>query len=154
MLTKHKMPANCPICSGDLYPTEMTCSGCGTQIRSDFQECSFCRLSPEQLQFAVIFLGSRGNLSAVGDELDISYPTVARRLEAVLSALAGSGAAAAPAPVTSGKASPAAELAGPAKSAVDARSDDERARERREILEMLDRGEITAEQATRQLKDL
>jgi hypothetical protein len=151
MTPKHRVPPACPVCSGTLYPSEVTCEACGTQVRSAFKECAFCRLSPEQLQFVEIFLRSRGNLSGVGDELDISYPTVARRLDAVLSALDGnagtSGATASvsapPPPLEPPPAAPAPDI-----------DEEVRARERREILDMLDRGDITAEQATRRLQDL
>jgi hypothetical protein len=144
MTVKHRVPAACPVCAGSLHPSEVTCESCGTQVRSAFAECAFCRLTPDQLQFVQIFLRSRGNLSGVGDELDISYPTVARRLEAVLAALDGkqvqAGAvAAAPKPPTE----PEPDI-----------DEEARAKGRREILEMLDRGDITAEQATRRLQDL
>lgn len=149
MTLKHRVPPACPVCSGSLYPSEVTCESCGTQVRSAFKECAFCRLTPDQLQFVEIFLRSRGNLSGVGDELDISYPTVARRLDAVLAALEGKAAsngasqAALPAPAVPLPSSPEPDI-----------DEEVRARERREILDMLDRGDITAEQATRRLQDL
>jgi len=149
MTIRHKVPPGCPVCSGSLYPTEVTCSDCGTQVRSAFQGCGFCRLTADQLQFVEIFLRSRGNLSGVGDELDISYPTVARRLEAVVAALDGR--------VGSTPAVPVAPAASPVPVPPEAepkRTDDDLARERREILEMLDHGDITAEEATRRLQDL
>jgi hypothetical protein len=91
-----------------------------------------------------LFLRSRGNLSSVGEELDTSYPTVTRRLDAVLAALRINGAAG------HGRANglateqhePPVQPAPPDES------------ERLQILEMLDRGEITAEEATRRLKEL
>ena len=153
MTIRHKVPPGCPVCSGSLYPTEVTCSDCGTQVRSAFQGCGFCRLTADQLQFVEIFLRSRGNLSGVGDELDISYPTVARRLEAVVAALdgrAGSPPTVSPAvPVA-----PAAPQVPVPPVAESKRTEDDLARERREILEMLDHGDITAEEATRRLQDL
>lgn len=154
MPAKHKIPPHCPVCVGDLYPTEVTCSDCGTRIQSAFEPSRFCRLTAEQLQFVEIFLRSRGNLSGVGDELDISYPTVTRRLEAVLTAIAppGTPVPTAQLPMPSHPSSsppPAPSLALPPE-----RSEEERARERREILEMLDRGDITADQATHRLQEL
>jgi len=162
MTTRHKRPTSCPVCSGSLHASEVTCADCGTQIRSAFAECAFCRLSADQLQFVEIFLRSRGNLSGVGDELDISYPTVARRLEAVLAALDSrdslASAPAAPAPPPGPSRSPTPPVPSlaepPAAAAPPGKSEEDRARERREILEMLDRGDITADQATRMLQEL
>lgn len=83
------------------------------------------------MEFLELFLSSRGNLSSVGEEMGISYPTVSKRLDAVLNTLglhADNGHAVIPAPVLD---------AGRSK-----------------ILEMLDRGEITADEATRRLQEL
>src|SRR2546423_11449736 len=85
----NKMLARCPVCAGNLHVTEVSCQHCGTNVRSEFEPCRFCRLSAEQLHFVELFLRSRGNLTSVGDDLDISYPTVTRRLEAIISALEG-----------------------------------------------------------------
>src|SRR5206468_2783062 len=79
----------CPVCAGDLHVTEVSCARCGTKVQSEFEPCRFCRLSAEQLHFVELFLRSRGNLTSIGDDLDISYPTVTRRLEAIISALDG-----------------------------------------------------------------
>ena len=99
-------------------------------MSGSFQGCGFCGLASDQLQFLRTFLTHRGNLSGVGGELGISYPTVAKRLDAVLAALGLNG--------DGGVSEP-----------------DHRVElERLHILEQLDRGEITAEEATRKLKDL
>ena len=124
--------SSCPVCSESFFISELSCESCGTRIKGSFRSCSFCRLTPDQLQFLEVFLVSRGNLSGVGGELGISYPTVAKRLDSVLSALGLNGA----------------EHAEPGPS------QEELERERAQALEMLDRGEITAEEATRRLRDL
>lgn len=136
----HKMLSRCPVCAGTLHVTEIACNSCNTKIQSEFEACRFCRLSPDQLQFVELFLRSRGNLTSIGDELDISYPTVTRRLEAILVALA------LPDDLNTARADPP-PVPPPDKP-------DPRDIDRRQILEMLDKGEITAEEATRQLKDL
>jgi hypothetical protein len=128
------MLSRCPVCSGAVHVTEIACGECGTKVQSAFETCRFCRLSLEQLEFVELFLRNRGNLTSVGDDLDISYPTVTRRLDAVLAALHPS----APAPA----------------APVDEPEAGRRDEDRRLILEMLDRGEISADEATRQLQDL
>jgi hypothetical protein len=119
--------AKCPVCGDSLHVTELACDSCETRIHGVFGACRFCSLPPDQEQFLELFLRNRGNLTGVGAELGVSHPTVAKRLDAVLAAL---------------------DLA-----AEDSRSllrEDERAR----IIEMLDRGEISAEDATRRLREL
>ena len=122
----------CPVCSTSLFVSELACGSCGTRVSGAFEGCGFCRLSPEQMQFVQIFLSNRGNLSGVGGELGISYPTVAKRLDAVLSILDLNG--------------DPSDLSDP--------TDRQMEKERLLILEQLDRGEITAEEATKRLKDL
>src|SRR2546423_5179346 len=94
----NKMLPRCPVCAGDLHVTEVSCAHCGTKVRSEFEPCRFCRLSGEQLHFVELFLRSRGNLTSIGDELDMSYPTVTRRLEAIIAALDGAESPRASAP--------------------------------------------------------
>ena len=131
--------SNCPVCSGEIYVSEVSCEACGTQVHGKFATCQYCKLIPEQLQFVQVFLRNRGNISGVGEELGISYPTVTKRLDGILAALGLSAA----------KPEPIAELTLTAPEP--ASSPDHR---RRAILEMLDQGEITAEEATRELSAL
>lgn len=129
-----KMLDRCPVCEGTMRITELSCAKCGAQVRAAFEPCRFCRLTLEQLQFVELFVRSRGNITTVGNDLGISYPTVSRRLDAVLSAL-GYTEETTPSPLPP-------------------RVRDDKDLARRGILEMLDRGDITAEEATRKLKDL
>lgn len=124
----------CPVCQQDLVTTELACPGCRTRIQGAFDRCPFCTLPADHLAFLSAFLRSRGNLSGVGAELGLSFPTVSRRLDALLVALSLRD--------EPGNA-PAVGVRSNACEGV-----------RRRILEQLDRGEITAEEATRQLRDL
>ena len=121
--------SNCPVCAESLEVSELACRCCHTQIRGHFDRCSFCSLSNEQSQFIALFL-HRGNLTSVASELTLSPPTVARRLDAILSTL--------------GLREPDAPFRRP----------EEREADRRKILEQLDKGEISADEATRLLRDL
>src|SRR5437588_4840410 len=83
----NKMLSACPVCAESLHVTELTCDSCGTRVQSVFETCRFCRLTRDQTHFVELFLRNRGNISNVGQELGVSYPTVAKRLDAVLTAL-------------------------------------------------------------------
>lgn len=77
----------CPICDSDTSVTKISCSACKTTIEGQFELCKFCRLTPEQKLFIDVFIKCRGNIKEVEKELGVSYPTVKNRLEDVANAL-------------------------------------------------------------------
>lgn len=118
------IPNKCPSCSGRLVVTELCCSDCKTTIKGSFELPQFAALSPEDENFLRVFLAARGNIKEVERQLNISYPTVKARLDALLNRL-GLGS-----------------LQAEAK------------RRRLEIVERLERGEIAAAEAVALLKGL
>ena len=118
------IPNKCPSCSGNVLVTELCCSDCKTTIKGSFELPQFALMSPEDENFLRIFLAARGNIKEVERQLNISYPTVRGRLEALLNRL-GLGS-----------------LQAEAK------------KRRLEIVERLERGEITAQVAIGLLKGL
>lgn len=125
------MPAvlgRCPVCGEDLRVTRLQCGTCHTAIEGSFSLGPFQRLTPEQLGFLAVFVKNRGVIRDVERELGISYPTVRGRLDDLLRALGYE----------------VREEGGP--TVVD------EADRRRQVLERLSQGEITAEQAHRLLK--
>ncbi len=125
--------AECPICGSGLRVTELSCSECSTVIRNAFEPCRFCALSRDHAALLESFLRSRGNVSSMASEMGVSFPTAARRLDGLLEALGLRGA----------------DLV---RSTPRSRPEQDRCR--REILEQLDRGDITAEEATRRIRDI
>jgi hypothetical protein len=77
----------CPICETGLRVTELTCPACNTRIVSDLMTCPFCNLPSDALAFLWAFLKARGNIKEVEKDLGISYPTVRRRLDDLLTGL-------------------------------------------------------------------
>ena len=129
----YKMPHRCPVCDHEMKISKLTCTYCPTKIEGEFSSCKFCRLPVEQLIFMEAFIKCRGNIKEVEKELGISYPTVRNRLDSVIEALGyGEGSEAVLEEET-----------------VD--SEDGSLR-RQGILEALERGEITAQEATRQMR--
>ncbi len=124
----HKVIGACPVCGQELEVTRLRCPNCETTIEGSFGLGPLRLLNPEQLEFVELFLKARGSLKELGEVLHISYPTVVNRLNDILIAL-GYRDSVRPA-------EDAAALAG----------------QRRELLERLARGEITADDAARQLK--
>lgn len=133
-----KLLTRCPVCEGLLGVTELTCGQCSTRIQGVFAACRFCRLTPEHLGFVELFLRCEGNLSRVGEELGISYPTVRNKLTAALTALGFVSDEAAAIPREEPKMA----------------SDEAMASHRREMLEAVARGELNIEEAAALLRDL
>lgn len=79
-----KMIKHCPVCNGDLIVSSLLCSNCKMEYRGEFEMNPFDRLSEDQTAFLYAFLKSRGNLSAVQANLQISYPTAKKRLGELL----------------------------------------------------------------------
>ena len=118
----HQIPDKDPVSGGELYISELASDDSGITIRGRFAVPRYARLDADQQTFLETFLRCRGVMSSVEKELGISYPTVRARLDQVLESL---------------------DLK-PAKSV----EEKERARnDRNEVLDQLERGEITAEEA-------
>ena len=114
----------CPVCGHDTEVTRISCNECDTHIEGHFKPCKFCILTPEQKLFIDVFIKCRGNIKEVEKELGISYPTVKNRLEDAASAL---GHKTNPEGVNANK--------------------------RKEVLDRLNDGEISVEEALGMLKE-
>ncbi len=77
----------CPVCGENTEITTIYCNDCGTKIEGHFDLCRFCRLTEEQKSFIETFIKCRGNIKEVEKELGISYPTVKNRLDDAANAL-------------------------------------------------------------------
>jgi len=83
----HDVIATCPVCASDLAVTRLHCGNCGTSLEGEFSVGRFGRLTRDQMALLESFLRSRGNLREMERELGISYPTVRSRVEALVRAL-------------------------------------------------------------------
>jgi hypothetical protein len=102
------------------------CPSCDTAIEGRFSTGHFANLTQEQLNFIVTFVRCEGKINRMEDELKLSYPTIRNRLHEVIRALG----------FEPGKDE------GP-------EIDDEK---RRSVLEELDAGKISADDAMRLLR--
>lgn len=119
----YKVINRCPICSSKLKITRLKCSQCGTVIENDFELSKLSYLTGEQLNFIEVFIKSRGNIKEVEKELGISYPTVRAKLDEVIAALGYTVARQKDMPYS------------------------------KDVIDMLESGEISAEQAINMLKE-
>lgn len=84
---KREVLGKCPVCGDELFVSKLSCHNCHTHIEGDFSLCKFCKLTDEQKQFVEIFIKSRGNIKEIEKEMGISYPTVRGKLENVIESL-------------------------------------------------------------------
>ncbi|MEN8173272.1 MAG: DUF2089 domain-containing protein [Chloroflexota bacterium] len=121
-----KLPAQCSYCGGELFLTEFTCQDCRTVTSGQFVTGTFSQLNQEQLAFVEIFIRYEGKLSRMEGELGLSYPTIRNRLHDVIRALGFE----------------------PGSDSSPTLSDDDR----RRILEELDAGNISYDDAMQKLQ--
>jgi hypothetical protein len=116
------MPTRCPITGGPLEVSRLESPHSGIVIEGRFQPNEFALLSQEHAELLRLFVKVRGNLKELERILGVSYPTVRLRFEGLLKALGYE--------VTESE----------VKS------------ERSAVLEMLEKGELNAEEATKRLQ--
>lgn len=123
----HKLPNQCPLCGGEIVVTRLYCQDCDTTIEGRFANTVFAQMTSEQLEFIETFVRCEGKITRMEVELGLSYPTIRNRLHEVIRALGYE---------------PGAE-----------EGDRITEEERQRILEDLDKGLITAEQAMRLFRE-
>ncbi|MDD2890090.1 MAG: DUF2089 family protein [bacterium] len=115
---------NCPFCRGEIFVKEFECKSCKTKIVGEFQRDKFSNLSPELLKFAEVFLLNEGNIKGVEETLGCSYPKVKGMLKELVQALGYEY-----------------------KEKKEEETGAIRKNKRKEVLDMLETGEITVEEA-------
>ena len=125
----HKLPARDPVTGGELYISEVSSEESGISIRGKFEIPVYARLDHDQQKFLEIFLKCRGMLNSVEREMNISYPTARARLDTLLESLGMK----------------------PTEPRDEGLRKEKQAERKRRVLEELERGEITAEEAKEKL---
>jgi hypothetical protein len=121
------LPSKCPICGGEIIVTKIYCRECDSTIEGRFTMGSFENLTPEQLGFIETFVRCEGKITRMEDEIGLSYPTIRNRLHEVIRAMGYEPGADEPVVM----------------------SDEDR----RKILESLEKGDITYQEAMSMLRE-
>jgi hypothetical protein len=125
----HKLPARDPVTGGELYISEVANDESGISIRGRFEVPLYASLDHDQQRFLEVFLRCRGMLNSVEKELGISYPTARARLDSLLEALNFK----------------------PVEPRDEGLKREKSTDKKRRILDQLERGEITPEEAKEKL---
>jgi hypothetical protein len=80
-------PTRCPICQNELTITRLHCEACETSLDGRFVGGPFAHLTRDQLDFVLTFIRCEGKLNRVETELGLSYPTLRNRLHEVIRTL-------------------------------------------------------------------
>ena len=118
----------CPSCSGDMLITQSSCTQCDTVVQGSYAGCPFCILDDEFLRFLEIFVISRGNIKEMERETGLGYWTIRSRLDELIEILQAHR-----------------EHREPQRKAMGAR---------RQVLEAVERGELSIVEAERMLAQL
>ena len=116
----------CPVCQNELTITRLHCESCDTTLDGRFAGGPFTHMTREQMEFIMTFIRCEGKLNRVEVELGLSYPTLRNRLHDIIRVLG----------YEPGKEEP-----------VDVSEE-----RRRQVLEDLDIGKLTADAAMRILR--
>jgi hypothetical protein len=117
----------CPVCGEHLIVSRYHCETCDTVIEGRFENSAFPGLTTEQIEFVKTFVRCEGRINRIEQEQHWgSYPTIRNRLREVIRAMGYE----------------------PGKEELIELPDDKR----RSVLEDLDTGRISAQDAMRRLR--
>jgi len=83
----HPLPSQCPICGGEVIVTQINCRDCSTTIEGQFSSRTFSQLTEKQMDFVETFVRLEGKITHMEKELGYSYPTIRKLLHDVIRAL-------------------------------------------------------------------
>lgn len=84
---KKKLLGKCPVCEGNIIVSELKCMDCETKIQGEFPLSKFDYLDENLQDFALVFIKNAGNIKSIEKELNISYPTVKKTLDDLITSL-------------------------------------------------------------------
>ncbi len=116
----------CPVCGENLIVARYHCESCDITIEGRFENNAFPGLTGQQIEFVKTFVRCEGKINRMEDELDLSYPSIRNLLKEVIRAMGYE----------------------PDKDVSPEISEEKR----RSVLDDLDSGKISADDATRLLR--
>ncbi len=118
----NKFTRKCPYCYGEMVVERLRCRHCDVAVEGVFETSPLTVLAPDQQDLVVEYLKLDGSLKDLAAAKGVSYPTIRARMDKVIEAV----------------------------KAVNARRPEERRSQ--SVLEALEKGEISADEAEEMLK--
>ena len=85
--TRYTVSGRCPICNEQMHITRYECDNCNSALEGHFNIGPYQKLTADQLQFLEVFIRCRGQNKAIQEMMNISYPTVNKKLDELIVAL-------------------------------------------------------------------
>ncbi len=127
-VAKYPVISECPVCHNDLIVTGLKCTHCETKLNGEFTLSKFNYLDTEKLYFIEVFVKNRGNIKMIEKEMGLSYPTIKKMLDEVVEQLGYSNS-----------------------QTVEVEKEEYKGPSRKEILEQIDNGKLSVEEAAKLL---
>lgn len=83
----HTIGGRCPVCGEGMYLERLRCPNCGTALEGAFSLSPLFQLDTEQIRFVELLVKHQGNIQRVAEELGIAYRTARSRMDEVAAAL-------------------------------------------------------------------
>ena len=77
----------CPVCGENLLVARYHCDTCDTVIEGRFENSAFPGLTAEQIEFVKTFVRCEGKINRMEGELNLSYPTIRKSLHETIRAM-------------------------------------------------------------------
>lgn len=119
---RNPLSRRCPYCFGEMVVERLRCSHCHVAVEGSFESSPLTLLQPDQQALVVDYLKLDGSLKDLAAAKGVSYPTIRSRMDKVIEAL---------------------------NAAIDRGRSEQRSQN---VLEALEKGEISADEAERLLK--
>lgn len=78
---------NCPVCQSNLMLSRLECEKCDLILKGNFTLPRLARLQPEYQVLAEQMILCGGNLKDLAEEVGVSYPTLRRKVDDLMSAM-------------------------------------------------------------------
>ncbi len=82
-----RIPKLCPSCGANLFISRLTCPDCSTEVAGNYPPDLFSRLAPNDFDFIVLFVRTKGNIKEMERALGISYWTIRSKLGEIVAQL-------------------------------------------------------------------
>lgn len=82
-----RIGGTCPVCGESLRIERLRCWQCGTALEGSFELSPLFSLEPEELHFVELLVKHRGNIQRVAEEMAVSYRTGRTRMDEIANAM-------------------------------------------------------------------
>jgi len=83
----HTIGGRCPVCGEGMYLERLRCQNCGAALEGAFALSPLFQLNAEQIHFVELLVKHQGNIQRVAEELGMAYRTARSRMDEIATSL-------------------------------------------------------------------